>query len=358
MRYLPIRIMVLIAGLLSCSIMLHAQQNNDKNKILVSLKNLEKMPKKDIKSVVSKFSPTDVPILYDIALDTDGSIAYRTRHEAIVIASYLNPEQYQIDRTINYAIKKLPIYDPASGEEDILAPIHQSIIHLYSISQKDEVIKPFRMLYDDKTCSESCKLTILQTLRETDAVGNRSLYNKILNDKDSSEMLKSEATFGLAQTGSMESIPYLSQMANYLFDTEIIKGHSFYYMVAIRKLRNLGSKHYEASEEVQKVITSACNIDPKDYSYQMKVKLNIYDLLEALKTNGGDGNRKFLENLLDSKCKYEYAVTEAIYNLGSLGNNETIDILSKYADLYAIPVKSAIAEIKQRNVSAIDLPKK
>jgi hypothetical protein len=77
-----------------------------------------------------------------------------------------------------------------------------------------------------------------------------------------------------------------------------------------------------------------------------------------LKANGGDGNRKFLENLLDSKCKYEYAVTEAIYNLGSLGNNETIDILSKYADLYPIPVKSAIAEIKQRNVPAIDLPKK
>jgi hypothetical protein len=150
--------------------------------------------------------------------------------------------------------------------------------------RSSEVIKPFRMLYDDKTCSELCKLTILQTLERTDAVENQSLYNKILNDKDSSEMLQSEAAVGLAQTGSMESIPYLRQMANYLFDTEIIPGHSLYYLVAIRNLRDLGSKHYEASEEVQKVITSACKIDPKDYSYQMKVKLNIYDLLEAFKS--------------------------------------------------------------------------
>jgi hypothetical protein len=352
MRHAYIRTLVSIICLIPFGVVLNAQGNNDRQAILSRLNNLPQIATIDKESIVGQFSPADVPILYDILFDTDNTtVKYRTRELAAHVASFLNPDQSQINRLVQYINMNLPAYNPDLGGRNIVAPIMDSIGDIYRNTNNDDVLEPLRALYEDTKCLDECTKRILQTLQYTDSVKNRSFFNKILRHNDDRDAHKALAVFGLAKTGSLEAIPYLREMAYYLFDTEEIPEHYLNYIASIRTLGELGSKHYEASKEIQQIITKVCIYDTSEYSYMMKTPDNVYDLFNGLKINGGEGNRKYFENLLDDQCKYKNAKVWAIKALGIIGNEGTISILLKYAKYYPEQVNSvnnAITAIQKR----------
>jgi hypothetical protein len=340
----------LILGLISLSVVLFAQEQNDKTKLLGYLKNIEELNDIDESVVEKTFVSTDVPVLYDIALDIDNTIEYRTREMAIDVALFLNPSQFQLDRIIHHMFERLPSYKRGIDEDNIVHPIRNSIVRNYLRHKNDDILIDLRTFYDDSRCiTEECKVFILTILSETDSVKNISLYNKILHDKMSSESLQSLAVYGLAKTGSLEAIPYLQTMANYLFDTERIPSHGTQHVMAIMLLRELGLKHYRASEVLQEIITKLCDYDPDVYKAVYNVPAYVEDIFNALQHHSGEGNRKYLENILFNKCKYEKVLTQSIKTLGYLGDMGTIDILNQYIDIYPKQVNAAIKQIQNRS---------
>jgi hypothetical protein len=312
---------------------------------------IAKIPiKPDMQSSVSNYleslTPSDVPVIYDVAFDE--TISEEIRIKAIYAAIYLKPDQTQIDRMIQYFTTKMLSYNSRESGGEILLTIKNSIIRMYNNTDNDKLLSPFRSLYESSECNDSCKNRILQLLGSTKADKNIALYNKIMVNAESTESHKAYAAFGMAQSGSLESIKYLRKMAEYLFDKNATSMQGFYYMKAVDKLGILAKKYYEASLEVQKIITRVCEYNKDEYSKMMDIEENVYDLFDALEYNEGEGNRKYLERLLTSDCKYPNANRWIIRSLGYLGNEGTIEIIGPFAGQYPILVNNAIAEINKR----------
>jgi hypothetical protein len=344
------KIMSLI-GITCLSIFMFAQENNRKQSIVNTLSsrfqgNWDKYHLPNV--LLGEFNPEDIPIIYDIVFDR--TIPYKIRQKSVWLAASLNPNQTQIDKVVKYVIDYLPSFNSERGDDAIYVDLKESIILLYRNSHNDSLLlKPIRTLYVDSACNDDCKMRILQLLSKTDSTHNIPFYNNILKHPGSDHELIALSAFGLAQSGSLESIPYLREMANYLFDTEENSKHPVTFILeANNMLRDLGSKHYDASKEIQEIITEVCNTDTDKYGISLKIPENVYDLFTALQMNGGEGNRKYLENLLDTQCKYQNAKPWAIKVLGFIGDEKTIDRLLPYANLYPVQVEIAIAEIQKR----------
>jgi hypothetical protein len=329
MKYTAIYKMMGIIGLLLLGASLFAQESKSRQDILNIINNAPRKimvddPKlvgsvfnKDMQYFTSMLSSSDVPVIYDLVLDK--TINYDMRERLANTAALLNPDKEQIDRVIDYLIKTLPGFEVPERKENILAPLIQSIPLLYKKAQDDKVLAPFRKLYEDSSCKRTCKSIIISTLRETKAEQNFAFYLKIIHDPNGTDSHRDMAGLGVAGMGSLESIPYLGEMvADYLFATDKPAGISPYNDSAMAALRDLGKKHYEANEAIQEIITKACTLDTDKYGPRMKNPTIVARLFSILQQNGGEGNRKYLENLLDKGCKYPNAkqyATQALRNM-------------------------------------------
>jgi len=265
---------------------------------------------------IRALAPSDVPILYDFVFDSTTS--FDTRKRLAFAASFLNPDKQQIDRAVNFAIRYVPEYDNPQREKDMAGPLLQSIPALYEKTKDDRILESFRKLYESGTCRQFCKEMILETLGETKAPSNLAFFNAIVHDPTSNLELRNSAAFAFARSDDIRSLPYLSEMANYLFATDDPMGKYAEYMAAIGSLGKLGQKHHEANEAIQEIITKVCDYDTDKYSWMMRNPGNVMDLFTVLEKNGGEGNRKYLESFLNKGCKYpdakEYA-TKALKNM-------------------------------------------
>jgi hypothetical protein len=210
-------------------------------------------------------------------------------------------------------------------------------------------LQPLRRIYKESRCNDECKKQILKILGKTDSINNRDLYNRILKNPGIYIDLTNFAAIGLAKTGSMEAIPYLRDMLNYIFEPEPLPEHSVYFIIAVTdSLAAMSSKSYLASKEIQDAITKTCNMNPDKYGVSLKIPENIYDLFIALENDVSEGNRQYMERLLSNPCNYNGAKKWAIEVLGEIGNEGTIAILQKYAGTYPKTVSDAVTEIKKR----------
>jgi hypothetical protein len=349
-----VRIALLIGIMLLC-IPLFAQQNKNMQDILSIINETKAMPNfgnyiDDY--LVSKLSQSDIPLIYDLVCDK--TISFSMREKLARVAASLKPEKKEIERVINIALQYLPEYEnpKMNWKQDLAGPIMQTIDVLYNNANDDVVVlKPFRDFYFNSACRKACKDIILSKLRKTDAPQNHPLYNKILNDPNSTDSQKQLTAIGLTKLDSLKSIPYLREMSEYLFASDNNVSNAASYIAAIDLLGQLGKKHYEASKEIQEVIDKVCNYDANKYGYMLKIPENVHDLFIALQINPGEGNRKYLERLLDNECKYPDAKKYAIMSLGSIGNEETIRILEKYIGLYPNEVNKAITNIKKEQAN-------
>jgi hypothetical protein len=82
----------------------------------------------------------------------------------------------------------------------------------------------------------------------------------------------------------------------------------------------------QESKSRQEIITKACNLDADKYGFMMKSPAVMSGLFKSLEDLGGDGNRKYLGNLLDTGCHYpdakEYA-TKALKNMSGKARSRT-----------------------------------
>jgi hypothetical protein len=275
-------------GVVCLSLLGFAQEINKRQSIVKALSqckdlwDYQRLPQK----ITEQFDTKDVPILYDIAFDFE--VPYAIRRQAVWLAANLNPGQQEIDRIVKYITTHLPSYDSNRGDDKIYIDLKNSILLLYQITANDKyLLEPFRTLYEDNACDNRCKMTIIRLLRETDSIHNISLYKNILNDRGIDFSIKAFAVFGMAQSDSLESLPYLREMVNYLFDKELKRGRPpVFIWEAQNMLRMLGAKHYEASKEIQKVISNLCTLDVKNYGPALTIYANVHDLFSIFWVSG------------------------------------------------------------------------
>jgi hypothetical protein len=342
MRFHNICKMIIIICALSLSLPLFAQESDRKHEILNIVKRTPSPGSRDVTPYVKQLSQSDVPLIYDLVLDK--TVEFEFRRVLSLSAAKLNPDKTQINRITQNAIKLLPESKLGNSAGSMVGPLLQGIEALYKTTKDDGIIVPFRKLYEDSICTEYCKRFLIELLNDTGSPQNISLYNKILNRPGSAAWEKEMATYGLAKSGSVESIPLLREMANTILDPKDDPGKYGAYLTAVRVLGTLCEKHYEACKEIQEVITNVCGAN--EYGYLMKNSANVQDLFSGLKNN--EGNRKYLENLLGNECKYKDGKQHAIKMLGTIGNRETIDSLMLYEGLYPDTVKNAIKGIQKR----------
>jgi hypothetical protein len=328
MRYAVIGKMTGMIGLMILGASLFAQGNKSRSDILDIAKNAPRPGiiiedagsaayalKKDMEYFTSKLVPADVPIIYDLVLDK--TVNYEMREKLAKAAALLHPDKQQIDRVTGYLTQNLPVFGEEAlkfqkipqKSENIIAPLIKSISSLYKNTQDDAVLAPLRKLYENSDCNPYCKMLVLQELSDMDFSANDSFYIKILKDPNSDIHHKQMAAYGLAQSGNPEVIPHLREIADHLFDTDEKQGKSNLgaYMKSVQMLGKLGKKHYEASKEIQALITKVCNCDKDKYGFLMKQPRNVMDLFDNLAATGNEENRKFLENLLNKGCNYPNA---------------------------------------------------
>jgi hypothetical protein len=289
-------------------ISLFAQTNNRKEQILNIIEQYYKpglfdldMGKSQVLSFVNKLEPVDVPLIYDLVFDK--TIPYDTREKLARTAAFLHPNKEQINRIMSFTVDNLP--QPKTGikpEDDIIDPLKQSIILLYGNTKDDGLLQPFRTLYEDNACWNSCRIQILSLLEKTPSSSNISLYEKILTLAGSAEWERRSAIFGIARESSMKSLPYLREMANYLFDPDDKDASA--YSTAVELLGRLSEKDYAASVEIQDTITKVCNTN--EYGSLMKKNPEfVWELFNSLRMSDDERNRKYLENLLQKDCNYK-----------------------------------------------------
>jgi hypothetical protein len=331
---------------------LFSQTNNRKEEVLSIINQRGKtieLPGKGMEIdghfYADKLKPSDVPPIYDCLFDK--TIPFDIRRKLAITSAYLDPDRNQIDRIFKYIIDNLPQSKVEQG--DILGPLLQGIKMLYYNTKNDGLLQPFRTLYEDSNCMYLCKASIFSVLNEAGSPLNIPLYDKILAKPDSAEWERHEAILGIGESGGMKSLPYLRDMANYLFDPDEKRGpgHTSAYKSAVSLLGKMSAEHYEASAEIQDIITKVCNTN--EYGYLMKASSgSVEDLFYNLKKRSDERNRKYLEDLLRKGCNYQYAKQLAINTLGYIGNNESIDVLSAYKGIYPEDANKAIGAIKAR----------
>lgn len=342
---------MLIMGIMISSISLFAQEIKSKQDVLDIINNIP-MSQNIYPSFIEdylkpKFSPSDVPAMYDYILDK--TIDTSMRAKLARIAASLNPDLQQIERAINFAIQNMPEYNDRNKRQFNSGVILPTIKTLYkNTPQYNKLLDPFRKYYDDDMCGKGCKIAILQVLDSTQAPQNIGLYVKTIHDKDIDKTLKDLAVLALAKLDYMQSLPFLLEMTDSLFATDNYTGNVASYQAVVDLLGQLGKQHYEASKAVQGIINKVCTIDSGQYGYMLYAPGNVIDLFTALQKNPGEGNRKYLERFIGGECKNPNAKLYAINALGVIGNEGTISILKNYADLYPKEVENAIAAIQQR----------
>jgi hypothetical protein len=298
-------------------------------------------------SILRTFNRDDIPVIYDIAFDK--KISFETREKAVWLAANLNPDQTQIDRIVNYISLYLPIYYNHHVTDDISPKLADTLVFIYKNTHDDNLLKPLRTTYENGTCDDECKMYVLQRISNSDSVKNRPFYNTILHNPGSNNAIRNYAAIGLAKTDSIDAIPYLHNILEYIYEPEPLPEHSVMFIaMATDALGKMSSKHYQASKEIQDRITKACNTDTDKYGVSLKIPENINDLFIALENDSSEGNRKYFENLLDASCKYKGAKRWAIEALGTIGNEGTIPLLDKHASVAPEIVKKAIVEIQTR----------
>jgi hypothetical protein len=301
-----------------------AQENNNLKAIKNALDMLPKQTKKPIpcSELVRNLAPSDVPGLLDIVLDRTSPL----RSSAFRAIDCLNLDQTQNDRLIQYAVQNIPSFNyvEQTGDSFVMG-IRDYVIRHYKQTNNDELLKPFRVLYEDKSCSDGCKSSLMVLLTKTDSDKNIELYNKIINDPSSPRGLKANAVFGLVQSGSVSSLPYLKEMAGHLWDAEKDPEAIMYYVEAVARLGMLSSKYYEASKTIQEIVEKVCDIDADKYGPMLKNSRNVMRLFDALKRNSSEENRQYLKKIVDGQCKYPKAKEWANKALGLLGNETSLD---------------------------------
>jgi hypothetical protein len=308
MRYPITYKLMFIIGLLVFGVSLFAQGSKSRQEILDIINNAPpQRPNSNnvVDYYIRKLAPSDVPIVYDFVFDS--TISFDTRKKLSFAASSLNPDKQQIDRAVNYAIHYVPEYDNPQRGIDMAGPFVQSIPALYENTKDDRILESLRELYESRSCRFLCRGVIIETLGKTKAPSNLAFFNAIAHDPAGNVELRNSAALELARSADIGSLPYLREMANYLFAANDPMGKYVDYMAAVSLLGKLGQTHQEASEAIQEIITKVCNYDADNYSWMMRNPGNVEDLFVALKQNGGEGNRKYLENLLDKGCKYRAA---------------------------------------------------
>jgi hypothetical protein len=340
------KILSLFCCFLFFNVALLAQDSHDRQYIIDALKRVPALESPEsIKGYIANLNSADVPLIYSIVYDR--TFSNQLREIAVFAAVFLQPAQEQIDGIIQYTTTYLPLNNQA-GRETIIGSMLTSIRMLYANAKDDGLLKPFRKLYDDSACDDSCQYSIVRFLSATESVNNRSFYNGILKHPGGADQQRAYAVVGLGQSDSLESIPYLRDMSNYIFDTENISNHATNYWMAVEILDKLASKHYEASKEIQDIITNICAVDPADYGYMLKSSRDVYDLFGVMQRHEQEGNRKYFENLLAAECKHPNVKKWAIITLGAIGDEKTIEIITPYAVLYPVSVANAIADIQKK----------
>jgi hypothetical protein len=328
------------------NVALVAQDNHDRQYIIDALKRIPALESPDsISGYIANFNSADVPLIYSVVYDR--TFSNQLREIAAYAAVFLQPDQEQINRIIQYTTTYLPLNNQTS-RETIIGSMLTSIQMLYKNTKDDELLKPFRMLYDNSASDGDCQYSIVRFLSATESVNNRAFYNGILKHSGSSDLQRAYAAVGLGQSGSLEAIPYLRNMADYIFDIDNISNHTTNYWMAIETLDRLASKHYEASKEIQDIITNICVVDPANYGYMLKSSRDVYDLFGVMQRHAQEGNRKYFENLLSAECRHPNVKKWAIITLGSIGDENTIEVIKSYAVLYPVSVANAIADIQKR----------
>jgi hypothetical protein len=278
----------------------------------------------------------------------------KLRMPATYVFAYLNPDQTQIDRINKYGIANITLYNFTEKTGDgIAVDIRKSMGMLYDKTKNDLVLKPYRDLYFNESCSDGCKASVMSLLSDTDSKQNISLYNKILEHPGSTKGNKEEAALGLAQSGSLHSLPYLKDMVKALYETDDTFMLQFI-SPALERLSNLSSKHYEAAKVLQENITDICSFNSNN-SDNILMKPNekspsrmVGDVFRAAQGNDREGNRRYFENLLSYQCAYPFIPQLTIRTLGVIGNEETIPLLRRYEDIYPKFVQDAINKIEAR----------
>jgi hypothetical protein len=322
--------MIVTVVVLTCfNASLPAQENNNIN----TIKNiLDRLPnpaegrqgqgKTPCSEIVQNLKSSDVSILMDIF--EDRKIASKLRSSAFEAAICINPDR-AYDRIVQFAVRNIPTYNYAEKTgDDRVVGLRNYIINYYKQTNNDELLKPFRTLYLDKTCSDGCKFSILMLLTNTDSKGNIEFYKNII-DNPSTPAHRAHAVFGLAHSGSMDSLPYLKEMASFLFKAEIDYAGDEYYPRAINALGELSSKNYVASMAIQEVIGKTCAVDPDQYGRRLKNSDYVLILFDELKRNSEKENRQYLENFIVAPCKYPHVTEWAQKALDLLGSKESID---------------------------------
>jgi hypothetical protein len=350
--------LTLMLCVLGCNSLLAGEQSNRKKEIEDAINNF---PLSDAaegngdlpSSYISQFKASDVSIIYDIAFDTTNRNP--KRNLAIYLPIYLDPDQAQLDRITQFVVDNIPTYNYTDKTGDgLVVQARNTLVELYKKTKRDKLLKPFGKLYfNDEICSKGCRFSILMLLTKTDSVQNVDLYNQILANSNSTRAERAWAALGLAESGKVEALSYLSEMANHLFDKIEDPSGDEYLIYAIPKIGGLSAKHYVAAKELQDLITHVCEIDANDYGYVMKPTLRgdspyVVDLFKASQVNDQEGNRRYFEKLLGDGCSYPNAKRLTIQTLGFIGNEETITLLNQYADVYPNFVSIAISQIQQK----------
>jgi hypothetical protein len=330
-KYNCIFIIVFIFGLTSFPLSLFAQENNNIQAIKKSLGGLPPSAGRvrpiPCSELVRYFAASDLPGLFDIAFDRTNSDQLRSL--AFRAADCLNPDQMQ-DRLIQYAVQNIPSFNSVEKTGDsYVVGIRYYILEHYKQTNNDALLKPFRTLYEDNACSNGCKFSIMMLLTNTDSDKNIELYNKILNHPNSSRALRANAAFGLAQSGSVASLPYLREMASHLFDSELDPAAEEYFSLAVDGLGKLSRQNYEACKAIQEIIEKVCTVDTDKHGPMLKPPMKastvIIGLFNALKKNSGGENRQYLGKIVDGQCKYPRAKEWAKRALDLLGSEQSID---------------------------------
>jgi hypothetical protein len=156
---------ILTISVLTCfSAGLISQENNDSQSVLSIIKNLPPggSVKELAKQFANKFKPSDVSILYDIALNTE--YPPRMRNTAAYVIAYLNPDQSQIDKITLLITQKLPSYNPFKGDDVIVGALLESMVMLSKNTNNQSLLIPIRKLYNDSACQDHCKRCIREVV--------------------------------------------------------------------------------------------------------------------------------------------------------------------------------------------------
>jgi hypothetical protein len=306
MKYATIYKMMLLMGSMFLSISLFAQESKSKQDVINIINNIpmsQNVYAGFIRDYLRpKFSPSDVPAMYDYILDKTMDISMRA--ELSRIAASFNPEKQQIDRAVNFAIQHMPEYKDRDRRQFNAGVILPTIRILYKNTKDDKILETFRKYYEDSSCGTPCKYAMVQTMDDIQALQNITFFNKVFHDSNSNSDLKQFSARVLAKQNWLQYMPYLRERANYLFATDKPKEQDAEYIEAVNMIGTLGQMHYEANAAIQEIITKACNLDTDKYGPMMKSPENVARLFSALEQNGGEGNRKYLESLLDKGCSY------------------------------------------------------